>query len=285
MGRSRRRSRLIYAALAYLASVILLLGALFWFLSLNGFDERNFIVGSVGILLLALIFGYILSSDLLAPKWEMDAKFTHMSKEILHELNLPLSTIAANTKMMKKSCDDEKSHRRLERIVSASQRLKRLYDELVYTINKEIHKVEKEQFPLKELLKERIEVHKNFGRNPFELDVEDVTLLADRIGFEQMIDNILSNAMKYSDKSSPITISTDGQNLMISDRGIGMSEGELIKIFERYYQTDESRNGEGIGLALVKSYCDESKIGISIFSKPGEGTTVKLDLSNCLTLN
>ena len=279
---SRHTRRLIYAAIAYLATVATLLGTLYWFLSVNGFDERNFLIGSGLVSILALILGYVLSSDLLSSKWEMDAKFSHMSKEILHELNLPLSTIEANTKMLKKSHSDEKSRRRLDRIGSASQRLKRLYDELVYTINKEIHKVEEEEFSLRNLLNERVGVHKSFGRNPFELDIEDMVIFADKIGFEQMIDNILSNAMKYSDKSKPITLFTENSTLVIRDRGIGMSEKELIKIFERYYQSDESRRGEGIGLALVKAYCDESKIGISIVSKPDEGTTVRLDLSHSI---
>lgn len=274
----KRTISLLYVALIYFLSILLLLGLLFGFLSGNGFNEKNFLIGAGGISLIALGIGYILSSDLLSPKWEMDAKFAHLSKEILHELNIPLSTIDANAKMLKKTHVDEKSQRRIDRIEAASVRLKRLYDELVYTINKEIHTIEKEHFSLAVLLEERVEVLRGFGRNPFELALSDFSLSADKIGFEQMIDNLLNNAMKYSDKRSLIKITTEGETVLIQDSGIGMDEAELVQIFERYYQTDESQKGEGIGLALVKAYCDEAGIGIVILSEPGKGTTVKLDL-------
>ncbi len=280
--RSRRTINLIYAALVYFLSVFLLLLALYGFLVHNGFNEKNFLIGGGIILLIALGLGYILSGDLPSPKWEMDAKFAHLSKEILHELNIPLSTIDANAKMLKKTHIEERSQKRLDRISAASIRLKRLYDELVYTINKEIHIVEKEHFSLSVLLEERVEVLKGFDRNIFELEISDITLFADKIGFEQMIDNLLNNAMKYSEKSSSIKISTEENSLLIRDKGIGMSEDELVRIFERYYQTDASQKGEGIGLALVRAYCDESRIPIVILSEPHKGTTVKLDLKQII---
>jgi signal transduction histidine kinase len=274
----KRTINLLYVALVYLLSVLLLLGLLYGFLSSNGFSEKNFLIGAGGISLIALGIGYILSSDILTPKWEMDAKFSHLSKEILHELNIPLSTIDANAKMLKKTHVDEKSQRRLDRIEAASIRLKRLYDELVYSISKEIHAIEKEHFSLASLLEERVETLRGFGRNPFELTLSDLSLFSDKIGFEQMIDNLLNNAMKYSDKRSLIKITTEDETVLIQDQGIGMDEAELVRIFERYYQTDESQKGEGIGLALVKAYCDEAGIAIVILSEPGKGTTVKLDL-------
>jgi len=276
--RPRHRTNQLFVTLIYLLSVLLLLAVLYGFLSANGFDRETFLIGAGVLSLAAFGLGYILSGDLLTPKWEMDERFAHLSREILHELNIPLSTIDANAAMLKRKTTDTKSQRRLDRITSASHRLKRLYDELAYTINREIHIVEKEHFHLAALLEERIEVLKGFDRNVFDLELSDMTLFADKIGFEQMIDNLLNNAMKYSDKTLPITISTEESSLLIRDEGIGMSEEELVRIFERYYQTNENQKGEGIGLALVKAYCDESKIGIIILSEPDKGTTVKLDL-------
>ena len=283
--RPRRRTNQLFVTLIYLLSVILLLAALYGFLSVNGFDKETFLTGAGVLLLLAFGLGYILSGDLLTPKWEMDERFAHLSREILHELNIPLSTIDANAAMLKKSIVDTKSQRRLNRITSASLRLKRLYDELVYTINKEIHMVEKEQFSLETLIMERVEVLREFDRNPFEINFSDLSLFADKIGFEQMIDNLLNNAMKYSDKHSPIRISTRDRSLLIQDEGIGIKEKELVQIFDRYYQSDEAQKGEGIGLALVKAYCDEAGIGIVIQSEPGKGTLVKLDLKGITVIS
>jgi len=278
----KSRSHLLYAAFSYLFSIMLLLSALYWFLVSNGFTQKNFLLGSSAILLIAFAWGYIISNDLLEPKREMDNKFEHLSREILHELNIPLSTINANIKMLKRRLVDEKSQKRLDRIESASIRLKRLYDELVYTINRELHKVDKESFYLYDILNDRADTVRAFDRNIFELEKIDISLYTDKIGFEQMIDNLLINAMKYSHKDSKIYLYLKDDILHIKDQGVGMDETEIVKIFERYYQSNKNQKGEGIGLALVKAYCDEAHIDISIESQKGVGTVVKLNLKEII---
>jgi signal transduction histidine kinase len=209
-----------------------------------------------------------------------------LTEEIIHELNIPLSTIEANIHLLKRSIgDDRKLIKRLNRIESASNRLKRLYSELVYSIKKEIKHIESERFELIDLIKERVNEFRELNRNPFKLDLESHTIIADRIGFEKMLDNILSNAMKYSSKNSSIFITLRDKILTIEDSGIGIDETELIRIYERYYQSDQNSKGEGIGLALVKSYCDNQKIKIKISSKKGVGTKVSFDLSNIISFN
>ena len=263
----------------------MLLSAIYWFMTTNGFTQKNFLIASMGVLIVAFGWGYILATDLLAPKKEMDRKLSHLSKEILHELNIPLSTIQANSSMLKKSLSDEKSIKRLDRIDNASLRLKRLYEELLYNINKEIHVIKKETFSLKSLIFERVEIFEAFKRNKFDINIVDYTVVADKIGFEQMIDNLLNNAMKYSHKDTTISIFTKDSNLLIKDRGIGIDNSKIVQIFERYYQTDQKNSGDGIGLALVKSYCDEMQIDIHIDSTLSVGTTIILGLSSIINTN
>jgi len=277
------KKRTFVATLGYFSSVTILLSFIYWFLKNEGFSESNFLVAAVLVLILATGWGYIIATHLLAPKAELDANLSQLSSEILHELNIPLSTIKANTTLLKKRTEDEKSIKRLERIEASSLRLERLYKELVYSITKEINPVEKEQFSLKKLLQERIEVFEAFDRNSFSLIIEDIQLEADKIGFEKTVDNLLMNAMKYSDKESPIDILVQNNILTITDRGIGMDESQIVQIFERYYQADSGQTGEGIGLTLVKAYCDEAGIGIVIHSRKDEGTTVTLDLRQVVT--
>jgi signal transduction histidine kinase len=230
-------------------------------------------------LLLSFVFGYIFSSYMFSLKQNLDENLLHITKEILHELNIPLSTIKANTNLIKRTLsNNQKDLKRLSRIEDASIRLERLYKELVYSIKKEIHPIEKEIFALDLLIQERVE---NFGlleRNLFELNLSPLTVRVDKIGFEKSIDNLISNAMKYSPKESAIQISLIGEELIIQDFGIGMDETELVRIFERYYQLDSQKHGEGIGLALVKEYCDSEGIMVSINSQKGRGTKVMLDL-------
>ena len=272
------KKRTFFATLGYFSTIIILLSFIYWFLKNEGFSESNFLIASVMVLILAAGWGYIIATHLLAPKAELDANLSQLSSEILHELNIPLSTIKANTTLLKKRTEDEKSLQRLERIEASSLRLERLYKELVYSINKEINPVEKEKFSLKKLLQERIEVFEAFDRNSFSLTIEDIQLEADKIGFEKTVDNLLMNAMKYSDKKSPIDIAVQNNILTITDRGIGMDETQLLKVYERYYQADSKLKGEGIGLALVKAYCDEEGIDIDIKSKKEKGTSVLLNL-------
>lgn len=273
------KKKILLAALSYLSSIAILLSFLYWFLKNEGFSESNFLMASIAVLLLAAGWGYIISSHLLAPKAELDANLSILSSEILHELNIPLSTIKANSAMLKKRVkEDEKSLQRLNRIEASSIRLERLYKELVYSIKKEIHPIEKERLFLEPLLQERIETLEAFGRNRFALDVGEKSIKIDRIGFEKMIDNLLMNAMKYSSKESLIKVILKENILMIIDEGIGMDETQLLRVYERYYQSDNRQEGQGIGLALVKAYCDDEGIEIQIQSEKDLGTTVSLNL-------
>ena len=69
---------------------------------------------------------------------------------------------------------------------------------------------------------------------------------------------------------------------MIRDEGIGMDENEILQVYERYYQSDRQVRGEGIGLAIVKRYCDDEGIALRIISRKGEGTTIHLDLKKII---
>ncbi len=133
---------------------------------------------------------------------------------------------------------------------------------MVYSIKKGIEIIEKSRADIRDIIIDRVNEFKLLNRNQFELDLEPYIVDIDRIGFEKMLDNIIDNAMKYSDKSSPIKIVLKNGILSIEDRGVGMCQTELIKIYDRYYQSDIKNSGSGIGLAIVKEYCDENRIKI-----------------------
>jgi len=273
------KKQIILATLLYTLSILVIFGLIFKFLNSNS----SFIIIFLFIIGISLIFGYILNSYILSQKLNTDENLLHLTKEILHELNIPLSTIQANSLLLKRSLkDNEKAIKRLNRIENASKRLERLYNELVYSIKKEIHTIEKERFELIELIKERVNAFRLLNRNPFKLYLEPHTIMVDKIGFEKMLDNILTNAMKYSKKQEVITITLQDNILIVEDKGIGMDETELISIYERYYQSDNAVYGEGIGLALVKAYCDDEKIKIWISSQKNLGTKVSFNLSNVI---
>lgn len=274
-----RGRELFIALLIYVVTMTVLLMAVYRFLENWKLSEFNFFIAGILVLFVAVGWGYILTALIFAPKEQMEHRLTTLSHDIIHELNIPLSTIQANTTLLKKNVTDEKSLKRLERIEDASVRLDKLYHELVYAIRKEMHEIEKETFDIKAVIKDRVSVFEEQQRNPFIVDLPMYEITADKIGFEQMLDNIISNAMKYSDKDAPIHIILEKDILSIVDKGVGMSATELLQVHERYYQVDTTQRGEGIGLALVKAYCDAEDIVIQIQSEKGVGTQVNFDLS------
>jgi len=273
-----RGKELFLAMLIYVVTMTVLLMSVYRFLENWHWSEFNFFIAGALVFLVAIGWGYVLTAIIFAPKKQMEDTLTTLTKDIVHELNIPLSTINANTSMLKKTVVDEKSLKRLQRIEDASVRLKKLYDELVYSLHKEMQQIAKEKFDVAVLVKERIAIFEEQKRNPFKLVLESYEIEVDKIGFEQMLDNILINAMKYSEKDAPITVTLKEHVLYIEDKGIGMTTTELLRVYERYFQGDEKKDGEGIGLALVKEYCDNENITIQLHSEKGIGTIVSLDL-------
>ncbi len=263
--------------------ILAFFGIHFLFLAQEGFDRRNYLTAFSILFPGVMIVGYIFLSGLLESRHRQEEELEHLVREVLHEINLPLSTIEANTSMILKKTDDERLKRRIKRIEAASKRLARLYRELSYNIKRQIAPVERERFDLADVVAERAGFFREMGRNPITAELESSSIVADRIGLEQVLDNLLENAMKYSDKEAPILIRLQGGELSIRDSGIGMDENEILRIYERYYQSDRNVKGEGIGLALVKRYCDDEGIGLRIRSTPGEGTEVSLDFGGKVT--
>lgn len=106
---------------------------------------------------------------------------------------------------------------------------------------------------------------------------------------ELMIMNLLGNAVKYSPDHPEISVgaSRDGEGILftITDHGIGIPEGDVEHIFERFYTVDKARSrrlgGAGLGLALVKTIVDQHRGKIEVKSIVGQGTTFKVWLPCC----
>jgi len=111
-----------------------------------------------------------------------------------------------------------------------------------------------------------------------ENNLTPIMITADKSGFEKIIDNLLSNALKYNKKGGFVRFYIADKKLFIQDSGQGIDSKNLFIIFDKSYQENPSTKGFGIGLSIVKSYCDKEKIDIKIETKKGEGTTIMIDL-------
>ncbi|MDD5406531.1 MAG: HAMP domain-containing sensor histidine kinase [Sulfurovaceae bacterium] len=277
------KKEIIIAIVFFEALMMLLWTMSYFFLQSYGFSSSSLWFSLVLMFAASMILGYIFASYLLESKYQMERNLIFITDEIIHELNIPLTTITANTNMLSKTAQTDKDKVRLERIEHATIRLKRLYESLVYTITKEITPVQKEEFELSKVIKECSEPFLAQERNEFIFDLMPIKVIADKIGFEQVLENIISNAMKHSPIDKPINIVLRPNKLEIIDNGDGMDDTEMLHIYERYYQGDIESDGRGIGLAVVKNYCDNEGINITIYSKKGEGTRVILDISKIIT--
>lgn len=237
-----------------------------------------------GSLLFSLTAGAILAKIAITPLKEHFDHLEIFSKETLHELNLPINTITANVEMLRKTHTDDKSLKRLERIGQAVGMLKERYNELDYLIKKQMERESVETFDLNELLQERLGFLRSLYPNvTWEITAASREVRSDRIGLGKVIDNLVENGVKYSPSPAHITITLGQDALSICDRGIGMDEITLMRIYERYYQNDAAMAGYGIGLGLVKRYCDRYAIALHVNSRPSEGTCVTLEFKKSNT--
>ena len=92
----------------------------------------------------------------------------------------------------------------------------------------------------------------------------------------RLIDNTLSNAVKYANQGGYVAVSLQDGELKISNSGEGLSKEQQDKIFERYTRFNEGQGGFGIGLNLVKRACENNAIIVTCESEPGKETTFTL---------
>ncbi len=263
----------------YFISVIAFITLFYYAIAIVGVD--NFYMLGGFLFLFIGISGIFISKLAVDPLVEYTKHLQALSKETLHELNLPISTIATNTQMLAKTLQDEKSLKRIERINAACDMLKERYDELEYMIKMQSKHDIKESFFVNELIEERVAfLQRVYPNVKIDVILDALEIVGDKKGLAKVIDNIVDNGVKYSPNSQRIEIKLQESLLNIQDFGKGMDEVELLHIFDKYYQSDKNMQGFGIGLNMVKRYCDTNSIQLSFISEPNSGTTVKLNFKN-----
>ncbi len=251
------------------------MGILYYFTAVTEVENTALLIFT--LLGLAIFAGAIISKLSIDPLFEHVTNLQNLSTETLHELNLPISTIKTNIHMLKKGLESEKDFKRLARVESACEMLQQRYNELDYMIKLQSSNITYEEFELSELVKNRVEfLGRIYPHMEFELQLSPHVIKNDKIGLSKVIDNLIDNAVKYSRDIHKISIRLHDHSLYIEDHGCGMDEVELIKIFDKYYQSNKNMKGFGIGLSMVKRFCDANAITLNFKSKPNVGTTVIL---------
>jgi two-component system phosphate regulon sensor histidine kinase PhoR len=102
----------------------------------------------------------------------------------------------------------------------------------------------------------------------------------------QLLDNLLTNALRYGEPGTPVTLAAEAEDGMVhvavADRGEGIPPEHLARVTERFYRVDTSRSrsigGTGLGLSIVKHIVERHRGRLTIESRPGAGTTVHVRL-------
>jgi len=240
----------------------------------------SFIVGFILFLLVSLVFGCFFATVALEPVVRINEEIDTLLKESLHELKIPIATILNNVEMLQSRNLEDREKRMVERIAISAKRARDEQDRVLSILKSSIGEDIREEFCLESVIKESITPFLDYKSVKFELLLgEGVTFFGDKIGFLRAITNIVENSVKFKKNSVNIKIVYEHPFLSVSDNGMGIEKDDLLKIFDRFYKVDRPESGFGLGLFIVKSYCDKNGIKVYIDSKIGEGTTLSLDLS------
>jgi two-component system OmpR family sensor kinase len=233
----------------------------------------------VGALSIMLLIGWYLARLFTRPMRHSIELLDQFIKDTTHELNTPLSAILANIETIDTAQIGEANAKRLRRITIAARTVSTLYEDLKF-VTLEPNKTTREvRIDMRTLIAGRLEffaVLIESRRLQLVTDLAEATLTADRRLIERVVDNLISNAIKYNRRGGTIRIRLRPGELAIEDSGVGIAAEALPAIFDRYARFNESEGGFGIGLSIVKRIVDHYGMTIEVESEPGKGTTMIL---------
>ena len=215
---------------------------------------------------------------------------------VSHELRTPLTSILAFVETLEDGAinDGENNQRFLSVIRRNAQRMHRLIDDIL-----ELSFIESGSIRL-EIKKTNLhaqveEIFTNLSGKANEFKVElkndvpkETFVFADAVRLEQMLTNLIDNAVKFNSKNGSVTVNCETKNekdtISIADTGEGISSEQQQRIFERFYRTDRARSreigGTGLGLAIVKHLARLHGGEVSVQSTAGKGSTFFIELPN-----
>jgi len=255
--------------------------------------RRSFYFWTIITLIIVLIFGAFLITRTIAHEMEILKIKSDFVSSVSHEFKTPLTSIKALTERLKegKVKDPAKMKQYFSVISQDTDKLTRLVRNILDFSKIEEGKKEYEfvETDVAQLMIQQIEsFRKDEIQKGAKINIqipEDIPLLnIDREAFSQALINLLNNALKFSPdrKEVYVNVKKDAENVIIEvkDKGIGISQDEIDKIFDKFYQgrnaLRRSIKGTGLGLTLVKHTVEAHGGRISVESKIGQGSTFSL---------
>ena len=228
-----------------------------------------------------LILGYFLVNLFLRPMKDALLLLDTFIKDTTHELNTPVSTIMTNIELIdRNTIKDKYLLKIINRIDIGAKTISNIYDDLTYLILNNKIVSDNQDINLKQLIEQRVEyfsILANMKKIEVTTNLDaDIVLNIDEKKLSKLIDNILSNAIKYNKVNGSISIHLDSQRLTVKDRGRGIKQEHIDSMFDRYARFDKTIGGFGIGLNIVKMICREYELTINIKSELNHWTEVTI---------
>ena len=248
---------------------------------------------SYRLIVLAFSFWFLIRTILKQKTLEeMKSDFTN---NITHELKTPIAVAyAANDALLNFNQAEEKAKRdKYLRICQEQlQRLSGLVEQILSMSmeRRRTFRLHPEEFAIRDILETLIEQHKLKAESSVHISVdiepEDLSVLADRTHFSNIISNLIDNAIKYSHGEAEVAIhcrkvTVEGQNeqteISVSDHGIGIAPEKQKHIFDKFYRVPTGNlhdvKGYGLGLFYVKTMIEKHGGSVSVKSELGKGST------------
>ena len=214
-----------------------------------------------------VIIGTIVNIIDITQRVKLENMRSEFVANVTHELKTPLTSISGfvETLRLNENIDINTRNRFLGIIETESNRLKRLIDDiLLLSFIEEKEKIENEIVNINETYNTIKDIIESLAKTKsinihYELENENITVLANKEYIKQVFLNIISNAIKYTNCYKNIFIKVYEENgqviIRVKDEGIGIPKDDLDRVFERFYRVDKARSrdagGTGLGLAIT----------------------------------
>jgi two-component system OmpR family sensor kinase len=205
--------------------------------------QSRFVVFAIILFVILVFGGYFLLKLLLKPMRESLHLLDRFIKDTTHELNTPVSSILANIELMDESIMDSKNLKKLKRIDIASKVISNIYNDLTFIALGNRVSTKNEQIDISILLKQRVDFFQsllNIKGISYTLDLQTSHLFIDQNKITRVIDNLISNAIKYNKQGGNIDFISRENSFKVIDSGLGIEKYNLDKIFNRYSRFNDS---------------------------------------------
>ena len=223
------------------------------------------------LLLLFALISYRLAKNALKPLEESIAVLDKFTKDLIHDLNTPATSIKLNMNLLKKD-KNFAQNRALQRIEKSVRFISKLHENLTVLLQEGTFQMQK--VDIFDIVRDVVQIQKQiYPEIDFRIASSVFVVKTNPNAMKQILQNIISNACKYNKKDGFVSIYAKNSTLYIEDSGKGIKNPQ--KIFERSFSGEKS---SGIGLDIVKRLANSMGVDISVSSTQG-GSIFALTMS------